>query len=367
MGLQLTLLLVLLPRLVWAGCDYRYPNGCRVYFLGGVTLGGNVSQCIEGPAPAPPPPGKQYFYCRAGMGLCSVDSSGVERCLGAVTPSTTTTTSTSTSTTGTTVATTSTTTTTGTTTTTIAGTPLPSWVPSMLAAWMLDETSGTRTNLQGTTARDLSVTDTSDPGSSTDHMEGTRSMSLAGAQAKHSTDTFPSLSSPITQGCWVKPTTAGDGVFMMHDASQVSGTVQLNRRGSGGWQMQTWSGAGYTTTTTNSWPQGVWHHVVGRLVSGTELTIYVDGVQAATSAMGTGASRAGSFYLGDNFNFTGLLDECWVTDTLLAPASICRICSCGLKGELCGCSGASFASTGRNATNCGSCTLPADCQATTPP
>src|SRR5258707_363362 len=48
-----------------------------------------------------------------------------------------------------------TTSTTSVTSKTLAGAG-PSWVSGMLAAWMLDETSGPRVNAQGTTTRDLS-------------------------------------------------------------------------------------------------------------------------------------------------------------------------------------------------------------------
>ena len=61
----------------------------------------------------------------------------------------------------------------------------------------------------------------------------------------------------------------------------------------------------------------------------------------------------------------GQFDECFVANTAFSDAAICRICSCGLRGEQCSCSGASYASKGRNATHCGNCVLPA-CNAATP-
>ena len=143
--------------------------------------------------------------------------------------------------------------------------------------------------------------------------------------------------------------------------------------------MRRW-GAGYaldvknadgsrsTLATPLSWPgTTTWHHVVATYVSAGTARVYVDGAQAASMTMGTGTTTANILYLGNNFDFFGLLDECFLTGTQLSAISVCRICSCGIRGEQCACSGTAFTSTGRNATACGSCTLPADCSATTPP
>jgi hypothetical protein len=271
---------------------------------------------------------------------------------------------------------TTTTTTTSTTTTSVTSTTLasaPSWVPNTLGAWMLEEPTGTRVNAQGTTSRDMLV-NAGNPVNSTDRMEGAASMNATiGAEALATTDTFSTLLSPFSVGCWVKPAgtypTSGDGsgAFVMHhwDISTV-GTWHLRRWGAGyALDVKNADSSRSTLATPLSWPgTTTWHHVAATYVSGGLGRVYVDGaVQASLATMGVGTTTANVLYLMNNNDFFGQLDECWLTATQLAAASVCRICSCGLRGEQCSCSGTAFASTGRNASACGSCTLPADCTA----
>jgi hypothetical protein len=240
-------------------------------------------------------------------------------------------------------------------------------VAATLATWLLDEVSGTRVNAEGTTARDLSGIDGSDPTSSTDRMEGTRSMSLASSQARHTTDTFSAVVSPISVGCWTKPSTQGFP-FVMHDfQSSTAGTSQL-LRGTSDFRFRVVDSvnAQKDAASAASYPTGSWFHVVGTMQSTVAVTLYVNGVQVATTPMTTASARATPLYLGDNVGFVGLVDECFFANTLLSAASVCRICSCGIRGEQCTCAGTAFATTGRNATACGSCTLPANCAAAAP-
>jgi len=241
----------------------------------------------------------------------------------------------------------------------------------MLAAWMLDETTGTRVNLQGNAARDLSIIDSSDPGNSTDRMEGARSMSITITGARHTSDaSWADLVSPLSVGCWIKYTQGGKAV--MHDwQTTVAGNFTLTAFPTAGGRFEFQlrdSGVGTLTAVSPSvYPTGVWSHVVGTMASGAFVTLYMNGAQAAQVAMSTtAAARNAPFYLGDNSAFLGLLDECWVGNVLLSAASVCRICSCGIRGEQCACSGTSYTNSGRNAASCGSCTLPA-CNAATPP
>jgi hypothetical protein len=256
-----------------------------------------------------------------------------------------------------------------------SGAAVPSWVPSMLAAWMLDEATGTRVNAQGTTSRDMLV-NAGNPVNSTDRMEGAASMNATiGAEALATTDTFSTLLSPFSVGCWVKPAgtypTSGDGsgAFVMHhwDISAV-GTWHLRRWGAGyALDVKNADSSRSTLATPLSWPgTTTWHHVAATYVSAGTGRVYVDGAQVASTTMGTGTTTANVLYLMNNNDFFGQLDECWLAAAQLAAASICRICSCGVRGEQCTCSGTAFASVGRNATACGSCTLPADCSAAAP-
>jgi len=62
---------------------------------------------------------------------------------------------------------------------------------------------------------------------------------------------------------------------------------------------------------------------------------------------------------------TGYYDECGWDANNLSDTSICRICSCGVNGAACACSGTSYISEGRNNSHCGNCALPA-CNLATP-
>lgn len=62
------------------------------------------------------------------------------------------------------------------------------------------------------------------------------------------------------------------------------------------------------------------------------------------------------------------MDDMQVYAGVLDAEARCKWCSCGWNGTLCSCFADDptvYVSTGRNATNCGSCTLP-DCNATGP-
>lgn len=271
---------------------------------------------------------------------------------------------------GSTTTTTSVTTTTGaTTTTTVAGTALPSWVPSMLAAWMLDEPTGTRVNAQGTTSRDM-VVNAGNPTNSTDRMEGAASLNFSiGSMALATTDTFSTLLSPYSVGCWIKaPSVPSSGQFVMHHYNAGTPGVFFLSRLTNGYQFQVYDSAGVLATVASptTYAATAWAHVVATYISGGTAVLYVNGAQVASGTMTTGTTVAQILYLGNNFNFTGLLDECFITGSTLSAASVCRICSCGIRGEQCGCSGTAYATSGRNAAACGSCALPA-CNAATPP
>jgi hypothetical protein len=254
----------------------------------------------------------------------------------------------------------------GVTTTTLAPGPAPSWVPSMLGAWMLDESSGTRVNAQGTTARDLTV-GAGSPSNSTDRMEGAASLNITATTTDLLTnESFTGLVA-LSIGCWVK-SNATNMTFAMHDWTNSKNTFRLNRTLTGGYSFAVFNNntTNLIITSPNSWTTTVWSHVVGTLSAAGDMALYVNGAQVATGTNAPVAAANVQLYIGDNATYTGLLDECVFDDLPWAAASVCRICSCGIRGEQCTCSGTAFASTGRNATACGSCTLPADCSAAAP-
>jgi hypothetical protein len=284
--------------------------------------------------------------------------------------------------------TTTSTTTAATTTTTLAGASAPSWVAGMLAAWMLDSAAGTaRVNANGNAALDLAETGASVANDTVNKQEGTASMaaSTASGQALFSQNIAlvqPTITAGLSWGCWARETDINN------DSLTVGVFGGWANTGGGGYGID-WIDANnsyralvrnaagtfrFAGVNPNS-AQGTWVHVVGAIPPANDtLYLFINGVQiqaqTGTAPLYDPASAAGFYEVGGlgayGRLFQGNLDECFVAPKVLAAASVCRICSCGIRGELCTCSGTAFLSTGRNATACGSCSLPANCSAASP-
>jgi len=253
-------------------------------------------------------------------------------------------------------------------------TPTPSWVNSMLGAWMLDE-SGTavRVNAQGNTAADLTP-NVSISNDTTNKMEGA-------ASALFSTDTQGLVSTAgaitnfldtITFGCWFRAARSGvtERSFILFDPSGIGFSMDHVPANVQQIYIDTTVGNGFNYATPDV-PVATWHQAVGRFDTGT-VTVFFDGVSVGGGSQPgqMGPLAASTVAQIGNAGFAsmwGQIDECWVTNKALSAAAICRICSCGVRGEKCACSGSSYAVSGRNASACGSCTLPTDCSASTPP
>jgi hypothetical protein len=245
----------------------------------------------------------------------------------------------------------------------------PSWVPYTVAAWMLDEPTGTRVNAQGSASRKIAMTGTV-INDTTNKMEGTASVGpFSAANRLDVTDAaFQNLTTAVTSGCWAYlNNTANQRIIVRHILSQEGFFFD--------YIPSVWRGVfdtpAYVIVNGATGTQGAWTHVVARVMGGTA-AMFANGVSTGTGAVaaivaGTGGplSLGGDPTSGAN-PWLGRLDECFITNTAFPDTAICRICSCGLRGEQCTCSGTAFASRGRNATNCGSCTLPADCSAVVP-
>jgi len=249
-------------------------------------------------------------------------------------------------------------------------TPAPSWIPATVAAWMLDEASGTRANAQGTTALNLALGSAAVGNDTVNKMQGAAAMASVDATTylQVSNAVFDNLTlNPFSFGCWLRGAPAGTGQRVIGHWGATHGYLigpdipglYFYFQDTGGLILAHWTG--YTANT--------FVHAVGTFTRPT-IKLYANGalIESATSA-GAAGTEAVQFHLGDNstFPFPGQIDECFVIAKELTAASVCRICSCGLDGGLCTCQGTAFATKGRNATNCGACTLPSDCTATTPP
>lgn len=250
----------------------------------------------------------------------------------------------------------STSTTAGTTSTTIPN-QSPNWAASMLGAWMLDEASGPRYNIQGNTARNLN--ETNGPwGNISDHIEGTAAINPSwGGRTLVTTDpALANMAPPFTCGFWVKL-----GFDSDRPLESVTGSTSGFSIIAHIWNWN-WSSPGGTANLQTNTPAGSWSHAAWKM-SGGVLQSYING-QPATNVTGTYVPNAGTtFVVAPNINSP--MDEVWCAGAALANTSICRICSCGIKGEQCTCSGTTYTSSGRNAAYCGSCTLPA-CNTPTP-
>lgn len=281
-------------------------------------------------------------------------------------------------------------------TSTPTNTPAPAagWCGSMIACWECEEATGaTRANIGGTCGSNC---DLADDGladvvkDTTNFVVGTASCSFNGSTAflESSTTTAGDLNQATSKswGCFARATQDTTfAVAMSGFGTGVQGGDNYRfARSAAADRAATRMGLGVAGTgtdangVTNAWDNtSAWHHVGGTFndtadTLQTYLDGAVDGASVSVTTMFTSAALTGNrFYLGLGTDtaqgFTGQLDDCWVYGGVLGSTDWCYICSCGTNGSLCMCSGASYVSTGRNATSpgCGSCTLPA-CNAAAP-
>ena len=241
----------------------------------------------------------------------------------------------------------------------------------MLAAYMLDESgASTHVNAQGTTSRNLTPS-ASPPGQDiTNKMEGTAaSTSVASQGLTVSGDTaFNALAGVLSFGCWTRGVNSGAYKQAIGKADASNGFAMSYETGPTA-KLYILTG-GTTTSIQVSVVANTYAHLVGTY-NHPSLKLYKNGALAASNGAipGSPGTSTAALTVSDPANAfagPGQLDECFVTNTELSAAAICRICSCGVRGEQCTCNGASYTSSGRNATNCGSCTLPSNCAATAP-
>lgn len=249
--------------------------------------------------------------------------------------------------------------------------PPADWSVSLLAAWMLDESgTTTRVNTQGTTTRNL-VPNQSIPNDTTNKMEGAAAIApTTGAQLTASDAGFDAMVNTFSVGCWVRPTDVGAiHPILQHWNGSQGWFLDYPNDNTIRWLIYPSSGAYDRRTPPIS--QNVWTHVVGTYNHPT-MAIYTNASPSATFTVPVAAAPAVSTQLKMSETFgtqawPGQLDECFVANNALSPQAVCRICSCGIRGEKCSCQGSSYYTTGRNTSNCSGCTLPADCQASAPP
>jgi hypothetical protein len=249
--------------------------------------------------------------------------------------------------------------------TTTAG-PTTSTVPTttlapiaILASWMLDEASGTRVNAKGDPTMDLAVNG-SVTQDTTNKIQGVAAAKFIDNSTYLSVTAaaISNLVSPLSVGCWIRPTASPSlGFFLGRWGTHG---FLLDQEGTNARFYIRVSSTNYQTSGGAFGGINAFHHVVGTYAH-PSMIVYTDGQNTGTATAGAALpTESVQFQLGTSnagFPYAGQLDECFIASGALAPTQVCRICSCGLDGSLCTCSGASYTSSGRNASNCGSCTM----------
>jgi hypothetical protein len=152
----------------------------------------------------------------------------------------------------------------------------------------------------------------------------------------------PSVTTPFTIEFWVNPNQDVDNgwapVFNRISTSPRSGWTFFQRGSSasatsGGWNFALYSGSGTSvgkqiTGGGSSFAVGSWTQVVG-VWDGTDLSLYINGVNSGATSTGTGYNPSttatlsiGSYANGDNSFLGGLVDETAFYGTALTAAQI---------------------------------------------
>lgn len=254
---------------------------------------------------------------------------------------------------------------------------VPSWASSLQGVWYLEEGSTNTRVSSGSCTTSCGLT----PGSaatnsSTTVIQGSYSNYLVDTNLSCTNANCGSSLAPVssggsggsvTYGCWVSQvgfrSTADNPLIRKHDGT--NGYLMSLRFSTRDMICQ----VGSTSVDGASFiDYDRFFHLVCVFDDSTNtLTPYVGGKADAAGATVTSiGSNTKSFLLGDadnggDYNI-GYLDECFVSKSAMSAEAICRVCSCGIDGSLCGYNLATSAwgNKGRNLSHCGGCALPAD-------
>jgi hypothetical protein len=233
----------------------------------------------------------------------------------------------------------------------------------------------------GATAVNLSSISTGPTWDTTTKIEGANSASFTTGQGFQTSGTTI-LAAPggdaLTMWCFVNlSSVAADGTLMGKWASPNGYELWLdNNTGNEDLAGQENAQAPNIANIWNATPTG-WSFIWWRAKSASGASTVRIGQWSGSGTLnnntaGTAATVADAttvrftIFGGARGTVAGNVDMCGWDATNLDDASLCKICSCGVDGSLCTCSGTSFATTGRRTTDCGTCTLPSDCTASTP-
>lgn len=258
------------------------------------------------------------------------------------------------------------------------------WTSSFLAVWSLDEATDA-TRLNASTASCGTDCDLSDNNGvaqdTTNFIEGAASAYFETGAVDYlecTRETCDELTfiQPISFGCWAGDDQAqGNNGRVIHNEDNTGNGWSLFhlRFGSPNYNYNCNVGDGQTNGDTGSGDEEL-NHVVCTYANDAddEINLYFNGEVDATPATTTDNTAItvseGDFSISDNsgaWDWYGSIDECFVIDVELTASQVCRICSCGIDGSECSCSGSTYVDAGRNASHCGECTM-TDCDALGP-
>lgn len=267
------------------------------------------------------------------------------------------------------------------------------WSGSFITIWSLDEATGSTrvassASSCGTAGTDCNLTETGtvlfDPGPSKQEGDGSARYNENGSNTLSCADVtcdeldFTSGGS-FTAGCWIypqSPETASDADIFDNESTNAGYSLD---RGITNNSVRCTVGDAGGAVTAESATNAVqtldtWYHATCQYDNtANAIQVYVDGATSGSSATQDDiAADTAAFNLGRSVGgsspWSGLLDECFVTSSVLTSAQICRICSCQIDGSLCRCdpdSPTAYSDSGRNTSECGSCSLPS-CNAAAP-
>lgn len=204
--------------------------------------------------------------------------------------------------------------------------------------WKLDEASGAAADVLGAN----NLTANNSPVAGTGKIGNGRA--LVAASSQYLSNTSPTLApgtNDFSIGFWVKPSDLGTIRTVLSWGVQGNGNqflwVYLNS--SNGWlsvQINDGSGAHLTITGTTNNTTGTWVHYVLNFDRDGNLTFYRNGSSGASGSIATKAgavSPSGSLYVGryvgENFNFDGVLDEVAWRSRLLTADEITELYNAG--------------------------------------
>ena len=211
----------------------------------------------------------------------------------------------------------------------------PNWTTALGALYRFDDPVSDDTFTDSVQGRNLSHIDGPKAALSATHVEGAAAVALDGATLSWPGDVPPFNSPTVTWGGWF---------FVTNDQD----STPIDRFSSGGAGFELMRSGGRVTcnvsdgelssksTPSNSWPAQQWVHVACRATS-MDIQAFVDGAPAPEAGEAAVLVPSTESFLVGGANFTGSVDEVFVTTQALSDPAIARIKVCRVDGSACRC------------------------------